>query len=173
MSAARALVPGEARHEESPLLVRPAAEGDVDQIVAIERDSFADPWTGDAFATLVKQGQAWLRVAVDLTSGRVAGYVVAWFVVDQAEIANIAVARGYRGRGVGARLLDEALDAAARRGATSVFLEVRESNAVARGLYAGRGFTEVGRRRQYYQHPVEDALVLRRQLAGREPPPEA
>jgi ribosomal-protein-alanine N-acetyltransferase len=66
-----------------------------------------------------------------------------------------------RGRGLGGKLLDAALDEVASRGADQVFLEVRESNHTARSLYASRGFTEVSRRRGYYRSPVEDALVLR------------
>jgi ribosomal-protein-alanine N-acetyltransferase len=67
-----------------------------------------------------------------------------------------------RGQGVGGRLLDATIGELERRGATSTFLEVRESNAAARALYASRGFDSVGRRRNYYRRPVEDALVLRR-----------
>lgn len=89
------------------------------------------------------------------------GYVVAWCVVDEAEIANIAVAPEARGLGVGAALLDAAVGDARTLGATTMFLEVREGNSAARRLYASRGFTEIGRRRGYYRKPLEDALVLR------------
>jgi [ribosomal protein S18]-alanine N-acetyltransferase len=74
------------------------------------------------------------------------------------------VAPEVRGQGVGARLLDDALAAARRNGATAAYLEVRDSNAAARALYASRGFEQVGRRRNYYRKPVEDALVMRRVL---------
>jgi len=89
---------------------------------------------------------------------------VAWSVVDEAEIANLAVANDVRRAGVGARLLDHALDIARERHSYVVFLEVRESNAGARALYASRGFEVAGRRAKYYRKPVEDALVLRREL---------
>src|SRR5436309_1957910 len=65
-----------------------------------------------------------------------AGYVVAWLAADEAEIANLAVAPSLRGLGVGAALLDASLREVARRGASAVYLEVRESNVAARGLYA-------------------------------------
>lgn len=100
----------------------------------------------------------------DHVVGDVVGYVVAWLVVDEAEVANVAVAPEVRGRGVGARLLDDALAAARDRGAAVAYLEVRDSNAAARALYASRGFEQVGRRRNYYRKPVEDALVMRREL---------
>jgi len=103
-------------------------------------------------------------VAEDAVSGRVLGYVVSWYVVDEAEIANLAVANDVRRAGVGARLLDHALDIAKERHSHVVFLEVRESNGGARALYASRGFEVAGRRAKYYRKPVEDALVLRREL---------
>jgi ribosomal-protein-alanine N-acetyltransferase len=90
--------------------------------------------------------------------------MVMWFVVDESEIANLAVTDDARRAGVGARLLDHALEAAQQRGCRVVFLEVRESNAAARGLYASRGFEVAGRRSKYYRKPIEDALVLRRGL---------
>ena len=93
--------------------------------------------------------------------GTLAGYAVAWFVVGEGEVANIAVHPGCRGQGVGASLIDDVLREARQRQTTAVFLEVRESNDPARQLYASRGFQQVGRRRKYYRHPVEDALLLR------------
>ena len=146
--------------------IRPAAVGDVDAIHAIEKASFADPWSRRSFDALLSEPAVYFRVA-DAAPGEVAGYVVAWCVVDEAEIANVAVAAPMRGRGVGAALLDAALAHAAHVGCRHAFLEVRESNAAARALYASRGFTQVGRRRGYYRHPVEDALVLRCALVPR------
>jgi ribosomal-protein-alanine N-acetyltransferase len=89
------------------------------------------------------------------------GYVVAWLVGDEAEVANLAVAPEWRGQGVGAALLDAALAEMRRGGAHVAHLEVRDSNMPARALYGSRGFTPVGRRRRYYQAPVEDAVLLR------------
>lgn len=151
--------------------VRPPTVGDLARIVEIERASFADPWSRQSFAALLANPNVYFRVATSdppgdaLPTGMV-GYVVAWFVVDEAEIANLAVEPTGRRRGIGRLLLDTALDEAAVRGIRTVFLEVRESNESARSLYASRGFREIGRRRAYYTHPREDALVLRRQLAA-------
>jgi ribosomal-protein-alanine N-acetyltransferase len=94
----------------------------------------------------------------------VLGYVVAWFVLDEGEIANIAVDPNERGKGFGSALLDAALAVAGHRAVRTVYLEVRASNHQARALYDSRGFTEVGRRKAYYRRPVEDAVVLRRIL---------
>ena len=96
--------------------------------------------------------------------GTVRGYVVAWFVLDEGEIGNLAVARDARRRGIGALLLDGAIAAVRDSDVDTLYLEVRDSNVAARALYASRGFVEVGRRREYYRKPKEDALVLRLDL---------
>lgn len=146
------------------LSMRAARASDIDQITAIERASFGDPWSPGSFRSLLENPHVHFAVAVD--GERVMGYIVAWFVFDEAEIANLAVAPPARGRQVGAKLLDAALEAASGRGVASVFLEVRDSNGPARALYGSRGFEEVGRRRGYYRRPVEDAVVMRRTLEG-------
>ena len=91
-----------------------------------------------------------------------AGYVVALDAADEGEILNLAVAPSVRRTGLGRALVEDILDALGGRGVRQVYLEVRESNAPARALYAAHGFREVGRRKQYYRRPVEDAIVLRR-----------
>jgi len=88
------------------------------------------------------------------------GFAVMWCVADQAELANLAVRPGVRGRGVGSALLDRILERCANRGAETVFLEVRRSNDAARELYRSRGFRTVGVRKRYYQEPFEDACVM-------------
>jgi ribosomal-protein-alanine N-acetyltransferase len=147
------------------IMLRRADAGDLDAVVTIERASFTDPpWSRDSFLALVDSPRAYFTVACESPGGGVIGYVVAWFVADEAEIANLAVAPERRGRGVGSRLLDAALAEARVAGARVVHLEVRDSNAAARALYGSRGFSPVGRRRHYYRDPVEDALLLRRDV---------
>jgi ribosomal-protein-alanine N-acetyltransferase len=92
---------------------------------------------------------------------RIAGYVVALEAADEGEILNLAVAPDGRRHGLGRALVEQVLEALTARGIRQVYLEVRESNAPARALYAAHGFREVGRRKQYYRRPVEDAIVLR------------
>ena len=93
-----------------------------------------------------------------------AGYVLGRVVVDQAEILSIAAAPRCRRSGIGRRLLDTVLATMVERGAISVWLEVRVSNVAARALYEAAGFVATGLRRDYYRQPLEDALVLRREL---------
>jgi len=146
------------------LTIRGARENDVDDVAAIERRAFSDPWSPNSFRALFGNPLVHFAVAEDVVTGKILGYVVSWFVVDEAEIANLAVSDGVRRAGIGARLLDHALEIAKERRSQVVFLEVRESNAAARHLYASRGFEVAGRRAKYYRKPTEDALVLRRGL---------
>lgn len=131
----------------------------MDRVAELEAASFASPWKADTFLRLVDRPGAELWVAEE--DGEVVGYAVLWCVLDQAELANIAVAPELRGRGIGGRLLDHVLSAVRERGVHSVFLEVRESNHTARRMYAARGFEEIGVRRGYYAAPREDARVLK------------
>lgn len=145
--------------------VRRAGPGDVDRVAAIEAQSFADPWSASSFAGIVGEPNVLFHVVE--TESAVAAYSVVWTAADEAELANLAVAPEMRGRRLGALLLETAITEARRGGAEMMFLEVRESNAVARALYASRGFRQVGFRRRYYRNPVEDALVLRATLIER------
>jgi ribosomal-protein-alanine N-acetyltransferase len=144
------------------VLVRGAKLEDLGAVLEIERASFADPWSRSSFTALLERPRVYFAVAVDRATGAVLGHVVAWFVVDESELANLAVLPAARNRGIGSLLLNSALVAAAERGSLEMYLEVRASNAPAIALYTSHGFAEVGRRRGYYRKPVEDALVLRR-----------
>ncbi len=144
--------------------LRVARESDLSSVARIEMASFADPWSEHDFRGVLGYPQGIFLVSADRSTGVVTGYAIALCVVDEAEILNLAVDPVARRSGLGGRLLDAALAEAEGRGAAAVFLEVRESNAAARKLYASRGFAELSRRRRYYRNPVEDALVLRRAM---------
>ena len=142
--------------------IRPVLADDLSALAAIEEDSFADPWSEKSFEELLRSPAAIFLVATQTDSETVFGYVVALAVADQAEILNLAVVVSARRHGLGGALLDAAVEAVSAQGAREIFLDVRESNKAARGLYESRGFTALGRRDRYYRNPVEDALVLRR-----------
>ncbi|MEP6495743.1 MAG: ribosomal protein S18-alanine N-acetyltransferase [bacterium] len=148
----------------------PVDKADVPAIVEIEKAAFSDPWSARSFHDALAHPSVFFACARGgadgngSSGGHVLGYVVAWFVADEGEIANLAVApEGWR-QGIGRTLLDAALSEARARKANAVYLEVRDSNERARRLYGSRGFEEIGRRRGYYQLPDEDAIVLRRTL---------
>ena len=147
----------------NPVLIQRATPGDVAEVVAMERACYSDPWPASAFATLPDNPRVYFAVARG-PGGGMAGYVVAWYVSDEGELANLAVAAGDRKRGIGRALLDGTLADAATRGTKELYLEVRESNVAARRLYDSLEFEEVGRRKAYYRSPNEDALILRKRF---------
>jgi [ribosomal protein S18]-alanine N-acetyltransferase len=155
--------------------LRPMAPADLEDVMALEHDLFPDdPWTAQMFAEeVVQPPDSRLYLVAEAgepaaTAGApvMAGYAGMMFVPGgvQADVLTIAVARAYWGRGVGSALLGALVDAAAGRGCTEVFLEVREDNPRARGLYLRRGFDEIGVRRGYYQPSGVDAIVMRKDL---------
>lgn len=146
------------------LRVRPAMTSDVASIVALEKASFSDPWSAASFCSSLSRPETHMTVAEWRGEGpawAVVGYMVAWFIGQEGEIANIAVDSTWQRRGVGAALLDEVLASGQVAGVESMYLEVRASNVAAQALYASRGFSAVGMRRRYYSDPSEDALVLK------------
>jgi ribosomal-protein-alanine N-acetyltransferase len=145
--------------------VRALREEDIDAVVVIETEAFSTPWKRDTFANLIGRDGVELLVMTHTEHG-VVGYAVLWCILDQGELANLALQPGKRGSGLGSHLLRQVLKVARMRGVAKLFLEVRASNERARDLYANFGFTEVGRRAGYYDAPREDALVLLATLDG-------
>ena len=144
--------------------LRPARPEDIDDITRIERDSFADPWSEESFRRILGGHSAIFQVLIVGGENVVAGYIIAFVIGPDAELLNVAVDPAYRRRGLAGQMLDAVLIQLGLNGVRTAFLEVRESNRAARGLYGSRGFQEIGRRRNYYRRPVEDALVMRRML---------
>ncbi len=139
----------------------PAVESDVPSLVSIDSSSVR-PWTGEAFVAELKSHPPTLFVL--RSAGQVVAYVVARMQTPELDIVNLAVARDYRRRGLGRFLLRSLLDHVASLGVTRLFLEVREGNQEARGLYGGFGFMETQRRRGFYLEPVEDAILMRLEI---------
>jgi len=139
--------------------IRPATFADAAAMAAIERRCFSDPWPLEGFREVLQLPGTVALVMTERDDP--VAYFLAREILGTAEVLNLAVMPEFRGRRLGAQLLDAGLAAVRARGGSEVFLEVRASNAVAQALYAGRGFRTEGRRRGYYRKPDEDALVLR------------
>lgn len=147
----------------SPGFARMGVE-DLDEVMAIETDIYAFPWSRRNFKDSIDAGYlAWtLRGPEGLL-----GYAVVMPAVDEAHLLNISVARAHQGRGAGRLLMDHAVTQAMACGATSLLLEVRPSNARALSFYERYGFRRIGVRRGYYPAGEafpsgrEDALVMR------------
>ena len=142
--------------------IRKMRNSDLPKVMLIELATFTMPWGESTFRGLLRRKDSDLLVAE--FKGDVAGYAVFWAVMDQGELGNVAVDEEYRGRGIGSKLIKAVLERAHERSVHEIFLEVRKSNVRAQDLYKGFGFTEVGRRKNYYLEPLEDALVMKMDL---------
>lgn len=145
------------------LEIRPASARDLTAVAEIEARAFTNPWSRKTFVGLIDRPGASIWVAV-LPGGGVVGYAVLWCILDEGELANIAVREAWQGRGVGSRLLERVFAGARERDVRRLHLEVRASNQRALEFYLRRGFAQVGRRRDYYDCPREDALLLTKRL---------
>jgi [ribosomal protein S18]-alanine N-acetyltransferase len=152
--------------------LRPMTPADLGNVLALERELFPDdPWTAQMFTEEVVQPPTSRLYLIAEETGEeggdaLAGYAGMMFVPGgtQADVLTIAVAPAHWGHGIGSALLDTMIRQARDRSCAEVFLEVREDNARARGLYLRRGFEEIGVRRGYYQPSGVDAIVMRKDL---------
>ncbi|MCB9770201.1 MAG: ribosomal protein S18-alanine N-acetyltransferase [Candidatus Omnitrophica bacterium] len=134
----------------------------LDQILALEILCFSEPWTHDAYAAefMHVYSHTWGWVEGE----SLVGYLTGWLVFEEFHIANLAVHPDHRRKGIAQTLLDFTLCWAARNEGRVSLLEVRASNEAAIELYRRNGFESVMTRRNYYSNPVEDALILRKEL---------
>src|SRR5258708_36828187 len=142
-------------------VVRPAALEDLAAIRALEIENpSAAHWPESAYLEIFSSGApARIALVLEDESGSTCGFAIARLAGGDCELENIAVAPGSQRRGLGTLLLGSLIAAVRLRKAQSVFLEVRDSNAAARALYEGCGFSVTGRRAGYYSGPAEAAVL--------------
>jgi ribosomal-protein-alanine N-acetyltransferase len=147
-----------------PVLIEPLTSVEqIDAVLAVEHASFTNPWTREMYeAELKNTGVSFFFLARSDQDG-VVGFCSFWRVLDELHINNLAVMPGRRREGIGSALLTHVVQEGTKLGAKRATLEVRRSNEIARHLYERFGFTVAGVRRNYYNHPIEDALVLWRE----------
>ena len=133
----------------------------VPQVAEMEALCFCDPWSERSIASEVENPLSLWLVAVQ--DGRAAGYVGSQTVLGEADMMNLAVDPNFRRQGIGEALVLQLVKELKSRGAYCLTLEVRASNEAAIGLYNKLGFAAVGRRRDYYEKPREDACILRKE----------
>ena len=136
----------------------------LDELVELERICFSTPWSRNMLAEELDNACSAFLVAVDANE-RVVGYAGLQVVLDEGYIANIAVFPEHRRKGVAGQLLQVFMNFAEANRLAFLTLEVRASNQAAIALYANRGFEEVGRRKNYYEHPKEDAIIMTKEFA--------
>ena len=142
--------------------IRSALAGDLAAVEEIEKRSFTEPWSKLNFQQSLFDPACLFLVAEE--EEKIIGYAIAWVVLDELHIGNLAVHPQRRNRGIGRRLLASLIGYGVEKGCRMATLELRESNQIALNLYLKEGFRPVALRKGYYQHPKEDALVMIKEI---------
>ena len=138
--------------------IRKSTPKDAEFLGKIEKETFSDPWKEEDILSLISTEGAMCYTAV--SDGEISAYVLGRIIAPEGEIYRIATLPKYRRRGIATRLLERLLREEEKNGLESLFLEVRESNIAARSLYESLGFNTIGKRKNYYKHPTEDAVLM-------------
>ena len=131
----------------------------LESLLLLEERCFSDPWSRGMMQSALEDASVVLFTLRD--GERLVGYLMLMRVFPDGEILNLAVMPEYRRQGLAERLFDSCLAYCRDVGIEMLFLEVRASNTPAASLYEKQGFVTVGRRKNYYRYPKEDALVMR------------
>lgn len=132
------------------------------EAVRLEAEIFSDAWSENSIRETASQPHA--VIFGEWEGDSLLGYLIFYFVMDEGEIARIAVAPESRRQGAGGRLLRQADAFCAERGIRRMLLDVRESNISAREFYEKHGFSQDGIRKKFYTDPQEDAILMSRKL---------
>lgn len=135
--------------------ITPVTTADLPRLMELERASFGDPWSESAMAATLEIPVA--RAIAARSEGKIVGFVIAYLIPPEGEIADICVAPEARGRGIGCLLMRALMESC---DCTQFYLEVRASNLPARRLYEKLGFQRIGLRKNYYDRPREDAVLM-------------
>ena len=136
-------------------------EGHVPFVAELEKICFSDPWSERSIASELDNQLAFWLVATE--GDTVSGYIGSQTVMDETDMMNVAVHPDFRRRGIAETLVTGLVEELKNNGSHCLTLEVRASNAPAIALYEKLGFSEIGRRKNYYRNPREDALILRKE----------
>ena len=148
---------------EANVRIVPMNGDHLDQVAELERICFSMPWSRNMLAEELDNALSAFLVALD-EEENVVGYAGLQVILDEGYIANIAVRPDRRRQGIAGKLLQVFLDFAQGNRLAFLSLEVRASNYDAIALYGSRGFRSVGRRKNYYEHPREDALIMTKEF---------
>lgn len=144
------------------MMIRRMTPEDVPAVAEIEKECFSMPWSEKSFLDSIhREDTVFLVCADEQTQSEIAGYIGMYLSFGEGEITNVAVAPSYRQRGCGQLLMEAVKQEALSQNADSILLEVRKSNAPAISLYKKMGFEEIGIRKNFYEHPIEDAIIMK------------
>lgn len=138
--------------------VHEISENDIEAVVALEAEIFPDAWSIKSVKETHEQKHALVLGAYKEET--LIGYVIFYYVLDEGEIARIAVSPCWRRQGVGEKIFDGLLAFCTEKGIERILLDVRMSNEPAQQFYRKSGFTEDGVRKNFYDNPKEDALLM-------------
>lgn len=138
--------------------IRTMTAQDLPQVEQIEKKCFSMPWSEKSFLDACNTPENIYLVCE--IEGKIAGYCGMWTVLGEGNITNMAVDENYRQQGIGKALMQEMELCADKKDITIFFLEVRESNLPAQKLYASMGYSPIGKRKRFYERPVEDAVIM-------------
>ncbi len=144
----------------------PMKTPDLDAVMAIEKASFAAPWSRNMFLEEMNNRAA--RLMVFKSEDTLVGYMCFWEVLDEAHLMNVAVHPDHRGRGYGALIMEQLEAMCLRDGLRRIILEVGRRNLPARRLYRKCGFSAIGFRKKYYAEVQDDALIMEKWLGAKE-----
>ncbi|MFR8547898.1 MAG: ribosomal protein S18-alanine N-acetyltransferase [Lachnospiraceae bacterium] len=131
---------------------------DIEEVAQLEKEIFSIPWSSQGFLSSLRQPDTlYLTVRA---GGRLVGYCGLLQSFDEADITNVAVCSDFRARGIGRRMLEALMERGRERGIERYTLEVRVSNEPAIRLYHRLGFEDAGIRKNFYEKPSEDALIM-------------
>ena len=131
---------------------------DLAEVCKIEKDNFSLPWSEKSFLESMEREDTVFLVALE--DEDVAGYIGCYCIAGAGEITNVAVKASHRRKGIGGKLLQKLYEEGAALDTQEYFLEVRESNEAAIGLYLSQGFVKEGIRKNFYEKPVENAVIM-------------
>ena len=143
-------------------MIREIQEQDIDAVTAIEQEIFSKPWSRKSFQDAIQSEYTIYLTAEE--AAEIMGYCGIWLSGETGDLCNMAIVPSCRRRGIGRKLLAEAIRLSTERGAEEIFLEVRESNHPAIALYKNLGFQKIGIRKGYYRVPAEDAVIMRYEM---------
>lgn len=146
--------------ETNTITYRKMTIEDIDQVLLIEEEAFAHPWTREAFEHEMTTNLYSYYLVAEIEEQDIVGYCGMWIVMDESHITNVAVAERMRGHRIGEGLMREAIRIVKEQQGVLMTLEVRVSNTVAKNLYYKLGFQDGGIRKNYYTDTQEDALVM-------------
>ncbi len=123
----------------------------------LEKRCFSSPWELEEYEKSRQREDFSCLCAY--TDGEFSGFLMAFHVLDECHLLDIATEEKFRRRGIGAALIRELMKRAGEKDGSVIYLEVREKNQAARGLYEKLGFVPVGKRKDYYKYPTDDAVL--------------